>query len=260
MTNQGAGPTTPASAPSVHDTDRTSTEHPTTVGETTGKKTPTPRVAEEQERARRKKIAQKARNRRKRNQREPASVSPPTTSTEDCKSTNKKTAANGGSKDNNSSSKDKRKNKTEEKNKDKGKTRDKKSPKSGATSEKRYEWTSVGGGGARKESKKQQKIRQKMEEKRRRKAEKASQAKQKEKQKEKTKYYRPASPPKMFTSKMYAASYEVFKQTMEPFADSKPDLRRWYYKQCLRHHPDKGGDVESFKALTEAYNDMLLFL
>lgn len=258
MTNQGAGPTKPASAPSVHDTDRTSTEHPTTVGETTGKKTPTPRVAEEQERARREKIAQKARNRRKRNQREPASVSPPTTSTEDCKSTDKKTAANGGSKDNNSS-KDKHKNKTEEKNKDKGKTRDKKSPKSRATSEKRYEWTSVGGGGARKESKKQQKIRQKMEEKRRRKAEKASQAKQKEKQKEKTKYYRPASPPKMFTSKMYAASYEVFKQTMSGYT-SKPDLRRWYYKQCLRHHPDKGGDVESFKALTEAYNDMLLFL
>lgn len=276
MNNQGVGPTNPTSAPPVHDTDRSpNAEHPTTAGETIGNEKKTATAAgtvrdaiaeEEQERARRRKIAQKAKNRRKRTttQKKDVNTSPPSPMAEEDGEEGGCGAA--GMDADKGGEKEKGKDKEKEKGKDKGKNRKKREPHEprAAAGAKRYTWTSYGGGGARKESKKQQKIRRKMEEKKRRKAEKQAQAKQKETRKEKSKYYRagPSPPPprKTFSSKMYTATYETFKEKMEPFADSKPTLRRWYYKQCLSHHPDKGGDAEAFKALTEAYTEMLLFL
>lgn len=37
---------------------------------------------------------------------------------------------------------------------------------------------------------------------------------------------------------------------------SKPELKKIYRKLALEHHPDKGGDEEKFKEITEAYETL----
>ena len=39
-------------------------------------------------------------------------------------------------------------------------------------------------------------------------------------------------------------------------AISDDDLKKAYKKACLRHHPDKGGDAETFKELAVAYETL----
>lgn len=45
--------------------------------------------------------------------------------------------------------------------------------------------------------------------------------------------------------------YEILETTRDASAD---DLKRSYKKLCVKHHPDKGGNEDHFKRITEAYN------
>lgn len=50
---------------------------------------------------------------------------------------------------------------------------------------------------------------------------------------------------------------EFSKLSVSPDA-STPDIKRAYRKLAIRHHPDKGGDRESFDAITKAYESIMV--
>lgn len=38
---------------------------------------------------------------------------------------------------------------------------------------------------------------------------------------------------------------------------SKPEIRKAYKSLCLKHHPDRGGDIEKMKQLNAAYDFLM---
>ena len=46
---------------------------------------------------------------------------------------------------------------------------------------------------------------------------------------------------------------EYYKILNVPITATIPEIKKSYYKLALTHHPDKGGDADQFKKITEAF-------
>ena len=46
---------------------------------------------------------------------------------------------------------------------------------------------------------------------------------------------------------------EYYKILNVPNNATIPEIKKAYYKLALTHHPDKGGDADQFKKITEAF-------
>ena len=47
---------------------------------------------------------------------------------------------------------------------------------------------------------------------------------------------------------------ELYDILQVPKGCSQEEMKKSYKKLCIKHHPDKGGDEEVFKKISEAYN------